>query len=703
MNVYITKLNGMGNMMQSMQHMTTEIAHQLGFREMGIYNYNANAEKPEERSVRFDGIIAGMQPGDIVVCQLHTWNGLRFERGLVEHIRAYHGRVVIFIHSLEALMIRGSRFMLKETIEMYNRAEALIVPSQAMKKFLLDSGIRAGMKFIIQEMWDWKTSIHFWEMPKFRREIRYLGGTDVSFVKEWNYDIPLKFCYRSGSDEILMELSEGGFGLEWPHDEQAYEYMRYGNSFTISRYLAAGIPVIVPVGISCQRLIEENHLGLVVDSLDEAVETIRTMSEAEYQEYARHVEQFATALRNGYYTKKCLIESVQALFREDIGRAIVQAEDIYELGDMEFSSASLRESYGGNLALSWELEGKPDGFLIYDSSGKLIEETENEYQHYLLIKGYGKDEDFTVKAYFNTQKGKMIIAKSLPISLKEPGYEQPLVSIVIPAYNAETDIVRSIDTVLAQSFLNLEVVVIDDGSTDNTADILDWYKDNYRNVRVIHQENKGVQAARNAGIEHAKGDYIGFVDSDDMIRPMMAEKLYASAKRHNCDIAMTSSYQIENRGYVPMMQYSVKEDAIVTVEEFLGIYTAGGYAQPAVWNKLYRASLVKEHLFPLIRFEDEAWTPCILSYAEKICYLNGCFYEYDRRNRGNSLVDQWAFKSKEEVFQDHKRSILFYLQHGNPKRKEMLKRLAKSELALFSRVTSYVEYGKFQEQIETEE
>ena len=60
MNVYITKLNGMGNMMQSMQHMTTEIAHQLGFREMGIYNYNANAEKPEERSVRFDGIIAGM-------------------------------------------------------------------------------------------------------------------------------------------------------------------------------------------------------------------------------------------------------------------------------------------------------------------------------------------------------------------------------------------------------------------------------------------------------------------------------------------------------------------------------------------------------------------------------------------------------------------------------------------------------------------
>ena len=150
MNVYITKLNGMGHMMQSVQHMTAEIAHQLGFREMGVYYYNVRTERPEQRSVRFDGIIAGMQPGDIVVCQFHTWNGLGFERGLVEHIKAYHGRVVIFIHSLEALMIRGSRFMLGETVELYNRAEALVVPSLAMKKFLLDSGIRNGMKFILQ-------------------------------------------------------------------------------------------------------------------------------------------------------------------------------------------------------------------------------------------------------------------------------------------------------------------------------------------------------------------------------------------------------------------------------------------------------------------------------------------------------------------------------------------------------------------------
>lgn len=93
MNVYITKLNGMGNTMQLLQSMTAEIGHQLGFREMGIYHYNANAEKPVERSVRFDGIIAGIQSGDIVICQFHTWNGLRFERALIEHIKAYHGQI----------------------------------------------------------------------------------------------------------------------------------------------------------------------------------------------------------------------------------------------------------------------------------------------------------------------------------------------------------------------------------------------------------------------------------------------------------------------------------------------------------------------------------------------------------------------------------------------------------------------------------
>jgi len=692
--------------------MTVEIAHQLGFREMGIYHYNANAEAVGARSVRYDGIIAGMQAGDVVVCQFHTWNGLRFERGLVEHIKAYHGRVVIFIHSVEALMIRSSAFMLGETIELFNQAEALIVPSHAMKRFLLESGIRAGMKFIVQEMWDCPTNLYFHRRPEFRKEIHCAGGYDQESVNNWSHDISLKVysaitvngknVYSMGGlkpEELLLEFSKGGFGLEWFHDEQAYRYMQYGNPITLSSYLAAGIPVIVPTGISSQKLIEENHLGLVVNSMDEAVGIIESMEESEYQEYVQSVERFAPGLRNGYYTKKCLIDAVQALFRKDIGKAIVQTTDIYELDDFEFGATSLKESYGGNLALSWNMKGKPDGFLIYDLSGNLIEETENCYQHYLLLKGHEKTEGFIVKAYVDSQKGKMIVAKTEAVCLKDEKYEKPLVSIVIPAYNAEAAIARSIDMVLAQSFSDVEIIIVDDGSTDCTSDIADWYVQNYHNVIVKHQKNAGVQAARNAGIELASGEYTGFMDSDDMIRPDMVERMYHSVIRNQCDIAVTSAYKIENNGHELMIQYPVKEDEAMTAEEFLRIYAAESYGLPALWNKLYRTSLVKAHPLPLIVYEDEAWTPYILSYAERVCYLNTCGYEYDRSNCSGSLVDKWAGKPREEVFQDHKRSILFYLEQGNPKRRELLKQLANNELAYFARVMKYERYEEVWKQI----
>lgn len=712
MNLYITKLNAMGNMIQDMQWMTAEIAHQLGFREMGIYYYNTKGEKPEYRSARFDGIIAGMQAGDIVICQFHTWNGLRFERALVEHIKAYGGRVVIFIQSLEALMIRGSRFMLGETVELYNQAEAVIVPSYEMKKFLLNSGIRSGMKFIVQEMWDYTAEVSLLKHPEFRKEIHCAGAGDASYITEWNYEIPLKVysstaakgrtIYRMGwmnRENLLMKLSEGGFGLDWYGDEQAGEYMRYGNSFFLSRYLAAGIPVIVPSGISCRKLIEENHLGLTADSLEEAVKRIDVMSEAEYQEYIRHVKQFAPGIRNGYYTKKCLIEAVLALFREDIQKTVIRTEDIYDLDECKFTGASLRRSYGGNLALSWNMTGKPDGFLICDLSGQLIEATENSYQHYSLIKGYKEEDGFIVNAYVNTQKGKMVVAKTPPVFLEAVPYEICRISLIMPVYNAEDYVARSIDTVLAQTFTGLELILVDDGSTDHTPDIVDWYKETFPNVIAIHQRNKGVPAARNTGIEAAGGEYIAFMDNDDMLRPDMFEKLYGSIQKNDCDIAVTSIYQIVKGKYEIGMQCLVEEDRAVTSEEFLRQYASNGYALFSIWNKLYRASLVKTHPFPLIPFDDEAWTPYILSYADKICYLNSALYEYDRSIRSSTLVDQWFKKTEQEIFSDHKRAILFYLEHGDPKRTEFLRTFAKSELGLFGRTTAYGEYEKLREEI----
>jgi glycosyltransferase involved in cell wall biosynthesis len=270
---------------------------------------------------------------------------------------------------------------------------------------------------------------------------------------------------------------------------------------------------------------------------------------------------------------------------------------------------------------------------------------------------------------------------------------------VIPAYNAQDGIARSIDTVLAQSFPDVEIIVVDDGSTDNTPNIVDWYASNYQNVTAIHQENAGVQAARNMGIAHARGEFTGFIDSDDMIRPDVVEKMYHSVKKNHCDIAVMSAYKIDNRGYEEFMRYPLKEDAAMPVENFLQMYASEAYALPALWNKLYRTSLVKEHPLPQIVYEDEAWTPYVLSYAETVCYLNIHGYEYDRSTCSGSLVDKWAGKSRDEVLEDHKRSIIFYLEHGNPKRKELLKKLADNELAYFGRVMAYPKYEEVRKQI----
>ena len=127
-------------------------------------------------------------------------------------------------------------------------------------------------------------------------------------------------------DSLLLELSKGGFGLVWYGNDYWHQYMKYNNTIKLSAYLAAGIPVIVPGGISNQYLIEENHLGMVVDSLDEAVERVGNMEETEYQEYVGQVRNFAPLLRNGYFIKKFLIDAVQMLLRADVTDILLSDE-----------------------------------------------------------------------------------------------------------------------------------------------------------------------------------------------------------------------------------------------------------------------------------------------------------------------------------------------------------------------------------------
>lgn len=715
MNVYVTKLNGMSctSAEQYAQHMVADIAHSLGVREMGIYRYYADEESVENRTRRFDGIIAGISAGDIVICQFPTWNGLAFERALVRHIKAYHGRIIIFIHDVGALMSEARCSELQDTVELYNEAEVLIVPSLGMQRFLIGHGIRIGMKFVIQEMWDYTTRLSSLGMGTFNREIHFAGNPDgVRFPKTWECEIPLRLYSNSecqGSniqkigwlepERLLMELSRGGFGLVWYGNEDWHQYLSMNNSLKLGAYLAAGIPVIVPKGISDQCMIEKNHLGIVVDTLEEAVETVKSMAGQEYQEYVSAVARFAPLVRKGFFTKKCLLDAIQISMRNDM-YTYSESNETYRMPKCAFEYVCLNESYENNLALSWTFKGETDGFLIYDvDSGKIVGEISNVLEHYLLLKNCPKTARFIVKAYVRTLKGKMVLAESEVAAVSEKHSIQPIVSLIMPAYNAEEYIARSIDTALAQSFSDMELIIVNDGSTDGTQAVIDWYQERYPQVKTFYKENGGQATARNKGIEVASGDYIAFMDNDDTLRPDMMERLHNSIVKNDCDVAMTSVYMLTGEKYVGMTSYPMVEDMAVPIDEFFEYYMRN--LSPVIWNKLYRASLVKEHPCAVkVTFEDDAWTPYVLSYANNVCYINAHLYEYDRSVRASTGIHASWYKPIEEKFLDHREFVLFFLKNGNPKKKDLLKRLALSYVSAFLGSYSYFKYEELKKEVE---
>lgn len=716
MNMYITKLNGMSYMSteQYVQQMTADIAHSLGIREMGIYRYNTDGESPENRASRFDGIIAGIGAGDIVICQFPTGNGLEFERGLVRHIKAYHGRIMIFIHNLEAVMDDNRRSLSGDTVGLYNEAEVLIVPSAAMKRYLMEHGIRADMRYVIQEMWDdYTTSLVSLDSGKMKRELHFAGDPDgVRFPELWNYEMPLHIysdreCQGSWvqkmgwlpPDRLLLELSKGGFGLVWYGNESWHQYLSMNNCFSLAVYLAAGIPVIVPRGISNQCMIEQNHLGIVVNTLDEAVETVRSMTEQEYREYAAAVAGFAPLLRNGFFTKKCLVDVIQMSMRKDM-HVYSESNEVCVLPDCAFEYVCVNESYENNLAISWIFRGEAEGYLVCEAnSGKLVGEVFCGLEHYLLLKNYTKEVQFVVKAYVRAVRGKMIVAQSSVTSVSKKQSAKALVSLIMPAYNAEDYIARSIDTALAQSFTDMELIIVNDGSTDQTQRIIDWYKERYPQIRTFYQTNAGQASARNTGIQYAVGSYIGFMDNDDMIRPDMIEQLYGAAVKCGCDVSISSVYQLVKEGYIELASYPITENTAVSVDDFLEQYMRN--ISPVIWNKLYSAALVKRHPFAVnVTYEDDAWTPYILSYAQKVCYMNAHLYEYDRTIRGTTAIHTSWSKPIEEKFLDHKQLVMFFMENGNHEKINLLKNLALAYVSAFMWAHPYPKYKELREDIE---
>lgn len=206
-----------------------------------------------------------------------------------------------------------------------------------------------------------------------------------------------------------------------------------------------------------------------------------------------------------------------------------------------------------------------------------------------------------------------------------------LVSIVVPAYNISSDLPRCLDSLIAQTYQNLEIIVVNDGSTDDTAKIIDAYAARDSRIKAIHKENGGVTSARLCGVKEATGDWIGFVDGDDIIEPDMYERLIANAEKHGVDISHCGYRMVFPSGKV---DYYYNTGRIVEQDNVKGLWDLieGGFIEPGLVCKLYRRELfegLSDWMDTSIRInEDLLMNFYLFRQARKSVFEDICPYHY---------------------------------------------------------------------------
>ncbi|SHF47924.1 Glycosyl transferase family 2 [Modicisalibacter ilicicola DSM 19980] len=170
-----------------------------------------------------------------------------------------------------------------------------------------------------------------------------------------------------------------------------------------------------------------------------------------------------------------------------------------------------------------------------------------------------------------------------------------LVSVIVPAFNVENYIKKCLDSIRCQSHENVEVIVVNDRSTDNTAAILETYSKEDERFKILNLEkNVGVHAARAEGLRVASGDYIGFVDSDDWVAPNMYERLLNNAIDHNADIVVCGADKVSENG--AFMGSKVRFSKKITYDqEILSEFCQRRFGSGVLWNKIYRSRLIKKY------------------------------------------------------------------------------------------------------------
>ena len=241
----------------------------------------------------------------------------------------------------------------------------------------------------------------------------------------------------------------------------------------------------------------------------------------------------------------------------------------------------------------------------------------------------------------------------------------PIISVIIPIYNSERFVHDCLTSVQQQTFQDIEIICVNDGSTDDSAVILDEFAKQDTRVKVVHQVNTGVTKSREKGVKYSSGEYIYFLDSDDIIHQETLAKLHHIAVDEKADIVGHRHQNVAEDASLSLIKQTIKPARIVQTSAAKGILSKK--ISIFSWGKLYQRTLFDDFDFPLINFAEDLYcTPILAMKAKKICILQQklCFY----RQHGGSLTGNFNEEKLHSIFDQGIRMVKELTQEGHDKK-----------------------------------
>lgn len=247
--------------------------------------------------------------------------------------------------------------------------------------------------------------------------------------------------------------------------------------------------------------------------------------------------------------------------------------------------------------------------------------------------------------------------------------KKKLISVIVPVYNVEEYLDVCVQSIIQQTYQNLEIILVDDGSLDRSSEKCDEWSRKDTRILVIHKENGGLSAARNTGIEMAKGEYISFIDSDDFIEKDMLDTMLSAAQRFNAEIVCCGRKRMISKD-VKIPLHCLDAEKVYNKEQAMKEVLLGRDIEEAAWDKLYKAELFLDIRYPEGEInEDIPVIGPLLSKCTKVVHVGKPFYNY-RVNQNSITKSQYS--EKKSVYLEHMQQVYLYFMTNYPQlRKEV--------------------------------